>query len=216
MKKNKLQILAWILALLPLVLIAALYSRLPDQVPMQWQFDGTAEYRAKTQLWLIGALSPFLMVMLGISPRIDPKRHNYDKFHASYILLKVILMLFILIMVGITLIEALRPGTVNVIMIVCIGCGLLFTVLGNMMPKFRLNWFFGIRTPWTISNEKVWLRTQRLGGRLMFASGFVIIAAAFVPNNYARMGAILLSAFTVGVIPMVCSWWWYRQSEQQH
>ncbi len=215
MKKNKLQVFAWILAFLPLVLIAALYSRLPDQVPMQWQFDGNVTYRAKAHLWVIGALSPFLMLMLGISPRIDPKRHNYDKFRGSYILFKMVLMLFILIMLGITLIESFCPGTVNVIMIVCIGCGLLFTVLGNMMPKFRSNWFVGIRTPWTISSEKVWLRTQRLGGRLMFGSGFVIIAAAFIPNNYARMVAILLSALTIWLIPMVCSWWWYRQSEQQ-
>lgn len=215
MKKNKLQVFAWILAFLPLVLIAALYSRLPDQVPMQWQFDGNVEYRAKAHLWVIGALSPFLMLLLHITPRIDPKRRNYDKFHGSYLLFKIVLMLFILIMVGITLVESFRPGTVNVSMIVCIACGLLFTILGNMLPKFRSNWFLGIRTPWTISNEKIWLRTQRLGGRLMFASGFVIIAAAFIPNESARMAAILLSALTVGLIPAVCSWWWYRQSEEQ-
>ena len=48
------------------------------------------------------------------------------------------MMLFLLAMVGLVLTESLRPGTLNAAMVVCIGCGLLFTVLGNMMPKFRM------------------------------------------------------------------------------
>jgi uncharacterized membrane protein len=42
--------------------------------------------------------------------------------------------------------------------------GLLFIVLGNLMPRFRSNFFFGIRTPWTLSSEQMWMKTHRLGG----------------------------------------------------
>lgn len=51
MKQNRnYQILAWILAFLPAVAVAALYSRLPDQLPMQWDFGGQERYEPKAYL----------------------------------------------------------------------------------------------------------------------------------------------------------------------
>ena len=48
MKKiSKMQILAWILSAVPLILVAAAYTRLPDKVPMQWDFGGEIGYEDK-------------------------------------------------------------------------------------------------------------------------------------------------------------------------
>ena len=38
------QVFAWVLALVPLILAAAVYSRLPDRIPMQWDFSGEVGY----------------------------------------------------------------------------------------------------------------------------------------------------------------------------
>ena len=59
MKKiTKRQIFVWVLALAPLVLIAAAYSRLPDRVPMQWDFGGKVGYEPKWHLWITAGLAP--------------------------------------------------------------------------------------------------------------------------------------------------------------
>ena len=48
-KTNKKQAAAWVLSLLPLVMIAAVYRRLPAEVPMHWDLDGAVDYGAKAQ-----------------------------------------------------------------------------------------------------------------------------------------------------------------------
>ena len=65
MKKiTKRQIFVWVLALTPLVLIAAAYSRLPDRVPMQWDFGGQVGYEPKWNLWITAGLAPLFAVLL--------------------------------------------------------------------------------------------------------------------------------------------------------
>ena len=73
--------------------------------------------------------------------------------------------------------------------------GVLFVVIGNVMPRMRPNWWFGVRTPWTLSNDRVWARTHRLAGFSMTAAGLVMIASAFVLP--ARLGLPVLIAATV-------------------
>lgn len=212
MKKfSKMQIFAWVLSVVPMLLVAALYPRLPDQVPMQWGFDGAVRYDDKWQLWIVAALPLLFAVMFPLLPRLDPKKSNYPKFRGSYDLFQVLMMLFLLVMVGLVLVESLRPGTLNVTMVVCIGCGLLFTALGNMMPKFRMNWFCGIRTPWTISSETVWRRTHRVGGRMFFASGLIAIVGAFVPNDWIRLATVCGPVLVSSVVLTVLSYRWYQQ-----
>lgn len=50
-------------------------------------------------------------------------------------------------------------------------------VLGALLPHTERNWFMGIRTPWTISNDIVWNKTHKLGSRLFE------IAALFYPGR---------------------------------
>ena len=57
------QVLVWVLALVPLILAAAVYSRLPDRIPMQWDFGGEVGYEPKWHLWIVAGLSPLLAVL---------------------------------------------------------------------------------------------------------------------------------------------------------
>ena len=99
-------------------------------------------------------------------PALDPKRRNYNKFFGSYIGFQLMMMLFLIIMNGICVVEGLRPVTVNVAMAVCLVVSLVMVYVGNMMPKIRMNWYCGIKNPWTLSSEAVWTRTHRIGGRM--------------------------------------------------
>lgn len=213
-KSSKMQIFAWVLSILPMLLVAAVYTRLPAQVPMQWGFDGAVRYDDKWQLLIIALLPVVFAVLFPLLPRLDPKRKSYDKFRSSYDLFQVMMMLFLLVLIAVCVVEALRPGTVNVVMAVCLLCGLLFTALGNMMPKFRPNWFCGIRNPWTISSESVWQRTHHLGGRLFFASGLFAILGAFVPNDTVRLVLVFAPMSVAVLVPTVLSYRWYQQEKR--
>ena len=123
-------------------------------------------------------------------------------------------MLFVLVMNGICVVEGLQPGTVDVVMVICLVVSLMMVYLGNVMPKFRMNWFCGIKTPWTLSSESVWRRTHRVAGRLYFAAGVLGVIGAFVPNNAVRFVMLLVPLVAVSLASMVLSYRWYR--EEQH
>ena len=138
------QVFAWVLALVPLVLAAAVYSRLPDRIPMQWDFGGEVGYEPKWHLWIVAGLSPLLAVLFYVLPNLDPKKRNYDKFFGSYVGFQIMMMLFMIVMNGICVVEGLRPGTLNIPMVVCLIVSLVIAYVGNIMPKFRMNWNCGI------------------------------------------------------------------------
>ena len=94
-KTNKKQAAAWVLSLLPLVMIAAVYRRLPAEVPMHWDLDGAVDYGAKAQLWVIAAMAPVLEAMFCFLPKIDPKNKNYDKFGDAYLGIQLVTLLFL-------------------------------------------------------------------------------------------------------------------------
>ena len=54
MKKiSRLQVTAWVLSLLPAAMTAAFYSRLPAEIPMQWDLAGHMNYETRWHLWIV-------------------------------------------------------------------------------------------------------------------------------------------------------------------
>lgn len=210
-KVSKMQKTVWLLSLLPLVLTAVFYSRLPEQIPMHWGFGGEVGYDDKWQLWIVAGMGPVLAALFYFLPRFDPKNSNYRKFTASYVGLQTVVMLFLTAMLGICIAEGLRPGTVDVPTVVCLLVSLVMVYLGNIMPKFRMNWYCGIKNPWTLSSETVWTRTHRIAGRMFFAAGLIGVAGAFVPGNVAKFAFLFAPLALALLVPMVLSWKMYRE-----
>lgn len=146
--------------------------------------------------------------MYQVLPKIDPKRKNYRKFQEVYESFQLFMQVFLFVMVGIVIIESFRPGTVQVSTVVCAMCGILFIIIGNMMPKFRQNFFIGFRTPWTLTNEQVWNKTHRLAGRLMFVAGILGLIGAFFPSNKVKMVFLFVPLIAATVIPYIMSYVW--------
>jgi uncharacterized membrane protein len=92
------------------------------------------------------------------------------------------------------------------------GVGLMFVLIGNQLGKSRSMFLVGIRTPWTLSSEEVWIKTHRLGGKLTMAAGLIMIVAAFlpVPGWAVPMLVVGLTVVMAG-IPVVYSFILYRR-----
>ena len=70
-------------------------------------------------------------------------------------------------------------NVVNIKILVNLGVGILFIVLGNYMGQIRHNYFFGIRNPWTLASEEVWTKTHRVGRYPFVLLGVIFIVSAF-------------------------------------
>lgn len=171
----------YVIALAALMAVVV-YPTLPDRVPTHWDARGNVDgYSSR----LVGTfLLPVVMLALWgvmeVLPKIDPRRANYAKMRGAYALVVEATLTMLFVVHAIVLAMMLgAPFSLTRMMPALLGA--MFIVIGNVLPQARSNWFFGIRTPWTMSNDRVWRRTHRIAGYLFVACGLLMVASAAFP-----------------------------------
>lgn len=92
--------------------------------------------------------------------------------------------------------------------------GVLFVIIGNYLPKCKMNSTIGIKIPWTYSSEENWNKTHRFGGKVWVLCGLFMICTIFMPTNIG--GIVLISLFLVMIIvPTVYSYHFYKKEAQE-
>jgi len=97
-----------------------------------------------------------------------------------------------------------------------VAVGVPLIILGNIMPKARRNALFGLRTKWSMANDRVWQKSQRFGGFASVACGLCMIAAAVFASG---MPHILLVAGIMALWLALCiaaSYRFFRQDVQEN
>jgi uncharacterized membrane protein len=190
---------------------AVAYPRMPNRVPVHWGISGEPDRWGSR---FEGALLfPVLMLgawaLLRFLPRIDPRAPNYAKMQSTYDFV-VNLALTMMFVVHVMVLAAGLGYAVPVGRIMPVLVGALFATLGNVLPRARPNWWFGIRTPWTLSNDRVWARTHRVGGYAMTAAGIVILAGAALPGTWP-FAVFIVAAAVAAIYPIVYSYIAWRE-----
>ena len=180
---------------------AVVYPRLPATIPTHWDFSGRPNGWSSRfwGAWLIPIFLLGMWALVRILPRIDPRGSNYAKFGGAFEAIIDAIMLFLLALHIVALRSALgHPMQMQRILPIAVG--VLLVVIGNLLPRARPNWFVGIRTPWTLSSDRVWEKTHRFGGRVFVAGGLVITIASllWVSGAHIVLVAVMtLVAFSV-------------------
>lgn len=168
------------------LLTVALWSRLPDSIPIHWNIRGEVDGWARKWpgAFLAPALGLGVWLLLRLLPRLDPRRANYERFEATYWTVANTVIVVLALTHVISLATALGwPVDAPRVMVVVLG--VMFIVLGNYLPRVKPNWWMGIRTPWTLENDQVWRDTHRLGGKLFVAAGLLTAAVALLLPEWA-------------------------------
>jgi immunity protein, SdpI family len=209
------KLVAPILILASVVFSVAVWSRLPERMPVHWGLHGEVNgYGSRAEgAFLLPIIMLGLWLLLRFLPRIDPRRANYAKFADTYELLVDSLVTLFAVM-HVALIGAALGWPVSMERIAPALIGLQFIVLGNALPRARPNWWFGIRTPWTLSNDRVWTRTHRVGGYLMAGAGVVLLIAAALPGTWTFALGVA-AAITAGFGSLVYSYFAWKQETSQ-
>ena len=216
MKNKKAIVLMWLLSLLPFLLVAFFWGKLPDQVPIHWNAAGQVDsYASKGFLWLFCVISPVLALFFQFLPKADPKKENYEKFQGKYDLTGVLFPCITLLVMGITISEAINPGVLNVSRLIMGMISVIFILVGNFMGKVKTNWFIGFRTPWALSDPDVWNKTQRLGGWTFFLSGLsAVILSLLAPVQVFFL--VFFAILFLGIaLTYFMSWKWFKDKERQ-
>jgi uncharacterized membrane protein len=194
---------------------AAIYSRLPERLPVHWSISGDINrYGNRVEgAFLLPGVMIVAWLLLRFLPRIDPRRANYAKFRDTYDLLVNSLVTLFAVM-HVALLGTALGWPISMARLVPALVGLQFLILGNALPRARPNWWFGIRTPWTLSNDRVWMRTHRVGGYLLAGAGVVLLVAAALPRIWTvALGAAAVALAAFG--SLIYSYFAWKQETSQ-
>jgi uncharacterized membrane protein len=188
------------------------WDRLPDPMASHWnandQVDG---YTPK--FWgvsLVPLVTLGMLVLFLIIPSIDPLKANIAKFREAFNLFIVLIVAFMFYTYGLTLVWNLGYTSFKISTALLPAMGLLFIFIGFMLRKAKRNFFIGIRTPWTLSNDIVWDKTHQLGSVLFILSGIL----TFIGGLFGGMIALwFLFVPLIGstIFLTVYSYWVYQQ-----
>ncbi len=176
-------------SLLPILLsfVASIYffNNFPEQVPTHWSMSGEIDGWTSRPFaaFSMPIIILFLYLLFLLLPIIDPKKERYKQFSRAYKVFKNAIIFFLLALYFIVGFNALGYD-ISVAFWVPFLVGMLFVLMGNYMAKIKMNWFVGIKNPWTLSSEKVWDKTHRFGGKVFIISGLVIAFMNVLPSNW--------------------------------
>jgi uncharacterized membrane protein len=201
-----------IVTVLMLAVSAWAWGQVPDgaQIPIHWGPTGQANGFASKEvgLLMVPGMALGIGVLLAFIPAIDPRRGNLLRSTPAYRAI-VLVTLGLLLVLHIAAVLTATGRHLDMPRIVVVGVGLVFLVIGNYLGKTRSSWFLGIRTPWTLSSERSWALTHRLGGYLFAAFGAIMVVVGVI--NPEILAWILLPGLAVVIgIPVVYSYLVWR------
>ena len=165
-----------IVCLMPVVLGFCLWEKLPEEIPMQYGWNGQVNWTLPKLPAIL--VCPAVCFLLNVILRVSfyLKAENVSRKAAA-----IFCWVIPVISVALNSVMLLKPAGVdlNVEKFVTLFCSLLFIIVGNYLPKTEPNNYVGIRAPWINKNPEVWRKTNRLGGILLVAAGFINLAASF-------------------------------------
>ena len=196
--------------LLPMLLSAALYPQLPDQIAIHWNSAGQPDNYAPKLFAAFGI--PVLMAIFNLLVHLlfyaDPKRANMGR------MLRLLGLwccpVLCVILMPIILLSALGVS-IPIPIVVSAVVGLFFILIGNYLPKSGQSYTAGIRLPWTLDDPDNWNKTARLSGYLFVAAGVIIFLCGCFQLFWPVTIAILLTV----IIPIVYSYLLYRRSHSE-
>jgi uncharacterized membrane protein len=193
------------LSLLVLSLIFAVYfyQNFPASVPTHWGINGEANgYSGPLgAAFILPAIMIILYLVFLFMPYIDPKKDQYAAFASVYHNFKDLIIAFLFIVYFLTGMNGLGYR-VDIGFYMPIMVGVLFIFIGLLMRQVKSNWFMGVRTPWTMSSETVWEKTNKLSSWVFAISGLFIAATVFVAAQAKTILFILAIAFMVLALPI--------------
>ena len=210
--RHKNLIISTLLIILITWITAFIYSDyLPDPVPTHWNIDGEIDgWTAKPWgVYILPIIDTATILLLLVLPKIAPKGFRLEGALKVYYLLTLVMAVFMLMIMLFMFSAALNKGF-NMTTWIMSGIGLLFIIIGNYLTKIPKNFFLGIRTPWTLSNDEVWYKTHRLSAWVFIIAGLALMLSPFTPYQNIILFTVIIAT---AAIPILYSLYLYKNIE---
>ncbi len=188
--------------------ILALYASpiLPNPLPIHWTYKGEVNGWAPKDLVILfghGIVFLFLFLLM-LAPYYDPLEKNYHDFADAMYGLRFTLVIFLLVFVDFVIFSNLIDFYLRPSIIIGLNFSFLYGAFAYYFPLLKRNYFFGIRTPYTLESNSVWRKTHKAAGVVfMFASLFNFLTI------FIQSGTLLLTILILFASLTILYWYSY-------
>lgn len=205
-------IISSVVILLPALFGLAVWNQLPDSMVSHWGSDGVADGTAPKAFMVFGL--PLIMLalqwlMLLVSAFWDKRPQNDKIAKISYGIIPVASLA-----VNFSIYSVALDKEWNLFVLIPVFIGAMFVFIGNYLPKTTRNRTMGIKLRWTMGNDENWNKTHRLGGKIWFWGGLVIIATALLPFK-VTIAAMIAMILVSTIVPTVYSYSIYKKHKAE-
>ena len=206
------EIIMWVLISISFLYLYYVWGDLPQKVATHYNLMGNPNgWTDKNYMpLLIGGMNLGSYLIMILLPYFDPKKkieQMGEKYNSLRILMSLLMTAISIYMLYITI-----TGIVNLRLMIGI-IAVFFALMGNYMQTLRPNYFFGIRSPWTLENDETWRKTHRFVGRLWMVGGIIsLVLSILITNNNSLLGILFAIIVTVFVLlPFIYSYLEFRK-----
>lgn len=173
------------------------YPMLPDRIILHWGPGGVPDgFGSKlTGVLLMQVVQFFMFGLYTVIPHIDPQKKITTSTGYYSNLMNLMMGYFMLF--NVFFITQNLGYSFNMTTVMMPAVGLLLFFIGDILGKTEQNWFMGVRTPWTLSNEEVWRSTHEKSSIIFKIWGLIAIAGGLFP---AQSVWVLVSAILVSIV----------------
>ncbi|MGL5675808.1 MAG: SdpI family protein [Cellulosilyticaceae bacterium] len=189
--KNKSTLLSTLVCLLPMVLSAMLYSKLPDQIAIHFNNAGVADNFLQKAIAAFGL--PLLLAAINLYSHFRVNKDPKNQYASSALktISKWLIPIISVVMMPTTLFIAMGAA-IPIVLIAQSLTGIVIVICGNYFPKCKSNYTIGIKLPWTLHNPENWNKTHRFAGFVWVIGGICILLSAFLNISWPIMVVIIV------------------------
>ena len=208
-KQNKYKmIISAIITLLPMIFGFIVWDRLPENIATSFGWNGEITGYSSKMFAVVGlpVMLTFVNLICIIATIADPRRKNISNKVFSVV---IGIVPVCSLLCGICIYANALGYKISVESIMPVFMGILFFVLGFILPKCKQNYTIGIKLPWTLHDEENWNKTHKLAGKLWVYGGIIMVGSGLFNLTFLFMAII----FALVIIPTVYSYLLYRKQK---
>ena len=197
MKKKidwKILIITSLICLIPIIFGVILYDQLPEQMAVHFGVNNEPNSFAPKEFALFGI--PLLMFILQVFCCISSDFMEEKKQNKKYITIYKWIIPIIEMVVYLTMLAYGAGIELDMRMIVCITLGIVFTLVGNYMPKTEPN-----KLQMNYIRADFWKKIKRPAGYFFVIIGLAFIISAFLNSmvSLILLGIIIVVAILISI-----------------
>ena len=185
-----------VIGLLPILMGLAVYSKLPEKMPIHWGLDGEPNGYATRLAGIL--ILPLITVVVNVIVQFSLETAPKTNLKLKKLMLWLLPILSVIFQ-SLTLSQALGYH-LDIALITMVTVGIIFILLGNYIPKTSQNRVAGFRFPMTLSNPDNWQKTNRLGGMMLVISGIIMILGGVISTWYPIVAVLTFIVILVLII----------------